>query len=429
VLVTGGTGRLGGLVAEHLVTAHGVRHLLLASRHGPAAPGVDALVARLQSLDATVTVTAVDVADRRALARLVTAVPTDHPLRAVVHAAGRLDDAPVDRLTPIQLDAVLGPKVDAAWNLHELTRDLPLTHFLLFSSAAGTVGTAGQANYAAANAVLDRLADHRRAAGRPAQSLVWGLWEPGPGLTSDLGPAELARLRRRGVDALAEADGLALLDAALAVDAAVVVVTRWTFDSLADDASPLLSGLAPARRSRPPTAAMASPAAPISAPAAPVGPAAHLAGQPSAVARSQITELVRSSVAEVLGYDSAADVDPGRAFTELGLDSLTVVELRNRLDAATGLRLPATLAFDHPTVLALADQLAAELIPDGPSAQDALRDALDGVTDCAAEDPAQRNQVITLLHGALDRLGAGSGAATALDVDDDSALFAFIDEN
>lgn len=426
VLITGGTGRLGTLLAQHLVTAHGVRHLLLVSRTGPAARDAAALVERIEALGATVDLVAADVSDRRAVTRLLAAIPAGRPLTAIVHAAGRLDDAPVIGLDPEQLDTVLGPKVDAAWHLHELTRGLPLTHFVLFSSVAGTLGTAGQANYAAANAVLDRIAEQRRADGLPAQSLVWGLWEPAAGMTSGLGPAELARLRRSGIGPLGDAEGLELFDAALAIDAAVVVVARLSLGSLDDGASSLLSTLRPAARPRTvaPPAIPATAAAPVAASA----PKAGLTGLAPAVARNRIAELVQTAVAEVLGYDSVHDVDPSRAFTELGFDSLTVVDLRNRLDAATGLRLPATLAFDHSTVTALAEHLGDQLVPDGTSPENALRDALDLVADSAADDTALRNQVVALLHGALDRLGAGT-STTSLDVDDDAALFAFIDEN
>ncbi|MGO4758261.1 beta-ketoacyl reductase, partial [Streptomyces sp. 2MCAF27] len=174
VLITGGTGTLGAVLARHLVGRHGVRHLLLASRRGPDAPGATELGAELAELGAEVTVRACDSGDRAALADLIARIPTGHPLTGVVHAAGVLDDATVSSLTPRHLDTALTPKADAAFHLHELTRHAQLRAFVLFSSAAGVLGAAGQGNYAAANAFLDALAEHRRAQGLPALSLAWG---------------------------------------------------------------------------------------------------------------------------------------------------------------------------------------------------------------------------------------------------------------
>ncbi|WP_030248274.1 SDR family NAD(P)-dependent oxidoreductase, partial [Streptomyces sp. NRRL S-350] len=174
VLITGGTGTLGSLLAQHLVTTHGIRHLLLTSRRGPDTPGADQLTTRLTELGATTTITACDTTDRHALDTLLTHIPTDHPLTAVIHTAGLLDDATLTTLTPRQLHTVLQPKTDAAWHLHQATRHLPLQAFVLYSSIAATIGSPGQANYAAANAYLDALATHRHTHGLPAHSLAWG---------------------------------------------------------------------------------------------------------------------------------------------------------------------------------------------------------------------------------------------------------------
>ncbi|PJT49941.1 polyketide synthase, partial [Streptomyces albidoflavus] len=245
VLITGGTGTLGALVARHLVTRHGVRHLLLTSRRGPGAPGAAALREELAALGAEAKIVACDVADREQLAGVLDAVPAEHPLTAVVHTAGVLDDGTLDGLTPDRVAHVLRPKADAAWHLHELTRDTKLTAFVMFSSYAGVAGGPGQANYAAANAFLDALAQHRRASGLPAHSLAWGLWEDRSDLTGALDTTGLARLERSGIRPLTAGQGLALLDASTALDTAHLVPVRLDTRTLrADEAPPLLRALA-----------------------------------------------------------------------------------------------------------------------------------------------------------------------------------------
>ncbi|TDD15326.1 SDR family NAD(P)-dependent oxidoreductase, partial [Actinomadura sp. KC06] len=349
VLITGGTGGLGGLVARHLVARHGVRRLLLASRRGRDADGAADLAAELAERGAEVTIAACDAADPGALADLLAAVPAAHPLTAVVHAAGVLDDGVIETLTGDRLDTVLHPKTDAAWALHRLTRDLDLAAFVLFSSIAGTIGSPGQANYAAANASLDALALHRRALGLPAVSIAWGLWSGGMG--AELAESEKARWTRGGIVPLPAEDGLALLDAALGADRASVVAARLDLAALgrAGDPAPLFRGLvrAPARR-RPSAAGSGS-------------PVLGMDGLSAAERRARILDLVRTSTAAVLGHDDAGAIDTDRAFKELGFDSLAAVELRNSLNNATGLRLPTTLLFDHPRPAVLADHLHDEL--------------------------------------------------------------------
>lgn len=224
-LITGGTGTLGGLVARHLVTAHGIRNLVLAGRRGAAATGAAELRAELTALGATVTIAACDVSDREAVRALLSSVPAEHPLTAVVHSAGVLDDVTITGLGEERLDRVFGPKVDAALALHELTEGMDLAAFVLFSSAAATFGDAGQGNYAAANAFLDAFAQHRRALGLPATSMAWGLWAERSGMTGHLGVADVARMRRSGTLELTSAAGLAMFDAAVAgVDPQVVAM-------------------------------------------------------------------------------------------------------------------------------------------------------------------------------------------------------------
>ncbi|MEU9303396.1 SDR family NAD(P)-dependent oxidoreductase [Streptomyces sp. NPDC048269] len=346
VLITGGTGGLGALVARHLATEHGIRHLLLAGRRGPDAPGVTELVGDLEALGAHVSVAACDVSDRDALAALLAGVDPEHPLRGVVHAAGVLDDAVITSLTAERVSGVLAPKADAAWHLHELTEGLGLTAFALFSSIAGTLGSTGQGNYAAANAFLDALAAHRRARGLAAVSLAFGLWDTAGGMGTRLGAAELERMRQAGTPALPAGRGLALFDAALRSGAAATVPVRLDLGVLrahADGTPALLLGLVrtPGRR----TTRTGS-----------GSPALHgrLAGLTGADRGAAVLDLVRTTVATVLGHASGDAIEPGRAFDELGFDSLTAVELRNRLDSATGLRLPATLIFDYPTAEAAA---------------------------------------------------------------------------
>jgi pimaricinolide synthase PimS1 len=350
VLITGGTTGLGALFAKHYARTYGAKHLLLVSRRGADAPGAAELVAELAESGAQTRVAACDVSDRDALAELIGSL--ERPLTAVVHAAGVLDDGTIESLTLDRLARVLGPKAEAALHLHELTADMELSSFVLFSSVAALMGGAGQGNYAAANATLDALAARRRAAGLPATSLAWGLWAEAGGMGGSLDEAELARLQRAGLGALTAEQGLELYDAALRRNTALLVPVRLDQAALRTQAGTgllpaLLRGLVrtPARRSRP-------------------AGGGSLAQRLATVAEEDrpkvVLELVQTQVAAVLGHAAPAGVDPERAFKELGFDSLGAVELRNRLTQATGLRLPSTLVFDHPTSLAVATFLLAQ---------------------------------------------------------------------
>ncbi|MFJ6185178.1 SDR family NAD(P)-dependent oxidoreductase, partial [Streptomyces sp. NPDC092295] len=360
VLITGGTGGLGGVLARHLVAERGVRHLMLTSRRGLSAEGATELVAELTAQGAAVSVETCDVADRDALAGLLGAVPAEHPLTAVVHTAGVLDDGIIGSLTPERLARVLRPKIDAAWHLHELTRGLDLAAFVVFSSVSGVIGGAGQANYAAGNAFLDALAAHRQATGLPGVSLAWGAWNQGAGMTSGLGEADLRRAAEAGMPLLSVDQGVSLFDAALATGQAAVAPVRLDLSVLRTRGTvpPLLRGLVrtTARRT-----AVAGPGAGTDA-----GLAERLGRLERAERHETLLTLVRGQAALVLGHASGDGVDPARAFRDLGFDSLTAVELRNRLNTATGLRLPATMVFDYPTVEALAEHLLDELV--GPDA-------------------------------------------------------------
>ncbi|MFJ1709797.1 SDR family NAD(P)-dependent oxidoreductase, partial [Kitasatospora sp. NPDC088346] len=380
VLITGGTGALGSALARHLVTRHGVRHLLLTGRRGADAPGAAELAAELAALGAETTLAACDTGDRDALSGLLAGIPDAHPLTAVVHTAGVTDDGVIGSLTADRLDAVLRPKADGARHLHELTADRDLAAFVLFSSAAGLFGGPGQGNYAAANAYLDALAHHRRARGLPATSLAWGLWAQSSGVSGHLTENDLARMERSGLGPLSTDEGLALFDAALAAGrsgdgTAVLVPMRVSTAVLRTraaegDVPPLLRGLVrtpPRRSARPATGA--NPDGPHQA-GADTALARRLAGLAAAEQQRELLDLVRDRVAAVLGYPNAAAVDGERAFKELGFDSLTAVELRNRIGAAAGLRLPATLIFDYPTPAALAGHLRTELLGTLPDTSD-----------------------------------------------------------
>jgi acyl carrier protein len=332
-----------------LVVEHGVRHLLLVSRGGLGAGGAEELLAELTGLGATVSVVACDVSDREQLRVLLDGVDREHPLTAVIHAAGVLDDATIGSLTVESLDRVLAPKLDAAWYLHELTRGMDLRWFVLFSSAAGVVGAAGQGNYAAANSFLDGLAAHRRALGLPAISLAWGQWLKDTGMTGHLSGGDLARMARAGVLALSSDQGLGLFDAAFGADRALVAPVSLDMATLrararAGELPALFGGLVRG----PVRAARANAERSL---------ARSLVGLGDTERGRVILQFVRAEAASVLGHASAGAIEPQRAFKELGFDSLTAVELRNRLVAATGLRLPPTLIFDHPNPTALATHI------------------------------------------------------------------------
>ncbi|WP_327270314.1 SDR family NAD(P)-dependent oxidoreductase [Streptomyces sp. NBC_01218] len=356
VLVTGGLGTLGKLVARHLVTDHGVRHLLLTGRRGPDTPGAPEFVAELTALGARVTVAAADAADRDALRTVLEGVEAVHPLTGVVHAAGTLDDGVVASLTADRLDTVLRPKAHAAWNLHELTRDAPLSAFVVFSSAAGVLGVPGQGNYAAANTFLDALIAHRRALGLAGTSLAWGLWEESSELTAHLDDTAHRRNARHGTRALTTAEGLALLDAAGATDDALLVPLALRHDGEPDQIPPVLRDVVRTRR---PAARRATGAA---------GPtlAGRLLPLGAAEREEFLVDLVRAEAATVLGRSDRDGVASDRAFKDLGFDSLTAVDLRNRLGTASGLRLSPTLVFDHPTPRSLARFLLAGLLGEDP---------------------------------------------------------------
>ncbi|WP_344598932.1 type I polyketide synthase, partial [Streptomyces violaceusniger] len=362
VLITGGTGTLGGRVAEHLVRSRNLRHLLLVSRSGPDAPGAKELVAQLADLGADVRVAACDIGDAAQVADVLAGIDPAHPLTGVVHAAGALDDAMLPSQDPKRLARAWAAKAAAAAHLHTATAHLRLGMFVLFSSFASDLGTPGQANYAAANAFCDALAARRQAAGRPGLSVAWGLWAATSGLTARLADADLARIGRLGIKANSTEEGLALLDAACHHGHPHLLALHLDTGSLAAQApgtlpTPLraLATVGSSGRARPTAAAGGQN----------TDWAGRLRGLPSTEQHRLLLNLVRTQAATVLGHADPGVVQPDASFKDLGFDSLTAVELRNRLAAATGLRLPATLVFDHPEAAVLAEQLRRELSPDG----------------------------------------------------------------
>ncbi|MER8162636.1 type I polyketide synthase [Streptomyces sp. NPDC094472] len=439
VLVTGAASGLGGLVARHLVGEHGVRNLVLASRRGLAADGAAELRTELADLGAHATVAACDTADRDALAALLASLPDEHPLTAVVHTAGVLDDGVVEALTPERVDRVLRPKVDAVLNLHELTAGLDLSAFVLFSSLSGTLGGPGQANYAAANAFLDAFAYRRRAEGLPAQSLAWGLWEERSGMTGKLDEANMRRIARDGVTPMASEEALALFDASCGIDAATLVPARLDASAWRAQDGPipaLLRGIirttarrGPARTS---TGGSGAGSAELRRRIGSLNPAAR---------QQALLELVTEHAAMALGHDNPRMIAPDRGFLELGFDSLTAVGLRNQLGTVTGLRLPATLLFDYTTSRALAGYLAEELVDgetDGSVVLPVLSE-LEKLESSFAEvvaDEAARERLTARLQQVLAKLGTqqtqttngGVAAADRFESATDDEIFDFLDE-
>ncbi|WP_405709591.1 SDR family NAD(P)-dependent oxidoreductase [Streptomyces sp. NBC_00046] len=415
ILITGGTGTLGTLITTHLITTHQARHILIASRQGPHAPNAPAL----QQLGARIT--PCDVGDPDQLAQLIADIPAEHPLTAVIHTAGRLDDATLPNLTPDHLDTVLSPKADAAHHLHRLTRHHDLAAFVLFSSAAGTLGTPGQANYAAANAYLDALAHHRTAHGLPATSIAWGPWAETSTMTTDLDQSRLTATT--GVTPLTTPQALHLFDAAFASPHTVAITLSAAALSRNAEAG-VLPGVLRGMVRRPVRTGPEAPGRAVLS--------EQVAGLSDTQRHEVVLDALRAHVAEVLGHRDGNAVEVNRQFTELGFDSLTAVALRNRLAVATGLRLPSTLVFDHPTLVSLADHLAGRMATDTLPAWATDLQRLEPVLAGLTAEQADRFGVPALLRQLLasfDTRAAAPATRTADRIESASAeeIFDFID--
>ena len=424
VLITGGTGGLGALVARHLASEHRAKRLLLVSRSGLEAEGAGELRDALGELGCEARVAACDVADRAQVEELIASIPGEHPLTMVVHAAGVLDDGLIESLDGERLSRVFAPKVDAAINLHELTAEMGLREFVLFSSIAGSIGSPGQGNYAAANAFLDALAAHRRAKGLPGVSLAWGAWEQTTGMTGALSESGRARFGRVGIVHLSDERGLELFDSARGTDEPLLLPAPLEMSALRAQAKagtlpPILRGLVRTsiRQASDAEGSLAK----------------RLASSPESAWDDIVLELIGEHVAGVLGHTSPNAIDPQRAFKDLGFDSLAAVELRNRLNQATGLKLPSTLVFDYPTPTATAEYVRSKVAGEGAARPtiDEQIDKLEAALTSLAGDNGERTRITARMQALTRRVEISptddSHMEDALDSATNDELFELID--
>ncbi|NVB36497.1 SDR family NAD(P)-dependent oxidoreductase [Pseudenhygromyxa sp. WMMC2535] len=437
VMLTGGLGALGARLARHLVDVHGVQRLLLVSRRGEDSPEAGRTRAALELAGATVEIAACDVSDRAQLQALLDSVPAEHPLTAIYHTAGVLDDGTLPSLTPERLAKVFKPKVDAGLVLDALTRELPLAEFVLFSSIVGVMGNAGQASYAAANAFLDALASHRQARGGVAQALAWGPWG-GEGMAARLSDADRARMRRRGMIPLAPDEGMSLLDNALVRHEAALVPVHLDTSALSthDEQPPtMLRGMvraAPRRRAATQSSGAGAAGAAVST------LEQRLASVPASERERTLLDIIRSEIAAVLDLSRPESLGPDRPLKDLGLDSLVAVELRNRLQTVTGLRLPSTLLFDYPTPGALTGMISGELDFDDANASmisapiAAEIDRLEAMVAALSTEDLERSGIGGRLREVLERYAGVSAeepedSAEDLSSKSDDELFEMLD--
>ncbi|KAG6359165.1 hypothetical protein INS49_012685 [Diaporthe citri] len=356
VLITGGTGGIGQRVARWLVEAHGIRDVVLVSRRGMRAPGSESLVHETAQLGAVATIVAGDIADADSVRDILSLFNDGRPLRCVIHAAAVIDDGVISALTPSRCDAVFAPKVDGAWNLHQLTKDMDLDLFVLFSSVSGVMGTASQANFAAANTFLDSLAYLRRAENLPATSIAWGAWE-GEGMAAQLSKTSRARYAQLGLDSLTSQDGLGLLEQAVRRGSALHVAAAYDLDRLRKyyeaigGIPPLLQSLLSQGRGQ----------NQVDTNVQDWDLREALSKTNTQEHASIILGLVRATVAKTLGFTSPDDVDVHLPLREIGIDSLTAVLTRNQLVSLTNLALPASIILDQPNLMSLSQNLLSQL--------------------------------------------------------------------
>ncbi|UBI40483.1 MULTISPECIES: type I polyketide synthase [Streptomyces] len=404
-LITGGTGGIGAVLARWLAH-HGAPHLHLTSRRGPHAPGARQLTQELTQLGTTVTITACDVSDPHQLRDLLDTIPDHHPLTAVIHAAGMTDLTPIGDLTAARLDEVLGSKAYAAWNLHEMTRDADLSAFVMFSSGAGVWGSGRQGAYGAANHFLDALAEHRRSQGLPATSIAWGPWAEA-GMSADA--ESLAYFKRFGLHPIGPELSVKALHQAVSAGETTLTVAnfdwaRFTPTFTAQRPSPFLDGI-PENRREP-----EQPGSGVETSAF----RAELAKTPASQRHGFLVQRVRTYAAATLGR-TVEEIPAAKPFQELGFDSLTAVQLRNQLNTATGLALPATVIFDHPTPEALAGHLRGQLGLAGEEAGEgsvlAALDKWDAAYGTGGLDEAARRRIAGRLRVLLSKWDPAEGEA------------------
>ncbi|MGW5747670.1 beta-ketoacyl reductase, partial [Amycolatopsis sp. NPDC003861] len=428
VLVTGGVSGVGAQVARWLAGA-GAGHLVLAARRGARTPGAAELSAELEARGARVTIAECDVADRESLRRLLDGVSAE--LTAVVHAAGVATTGAVGDTTLPEFAEVLAGKAAGAANLDELLAGRPLEAFVLFSSIAAVWGSGGQGAYAAANAYLDALAARRRARGLTATAIAWGAWAGG-GMSSDSPDVE-DQLRRTGLRTMAVEPALRALARAVERAGSDLVVTDVDWERFAPGftarrPSPLLGELAQVRRTlREDDARTGGGEGEAQAEVLRL-----LAGLSGPDRLRTLTELVRTEAVGVLGLSSVDGIGTGQAFRDVGFDSLTAVDLRNRLTAATGLRLPAALVFDHPTPAAVAEFLDGRLAVPGEGAAPSILaelDRLETAYRAPDADRAVRTQVVARMR-ALTAVWENADTGDAdldFDLATDDQIFELID--
>lgn len=342
-LITGGLGGLGIKAAQWLIE-QGAKHVVLASRQGISSPEVGNEVQKLEQNGAKVLVIKTDVSRQDEVAHLLTACP--QPLRGIIHAAGVLDDGVLQQQSWERFEKVMAPKVAGSWNLHHLTKDLPLDFLICFSSAASITGMLGQGNYIAANTFVDALSHYRQALGLSTLSVNWGAWDE-VGMAAKLSQDQQLRLAAQGIDFITYPDGFQVLGTLMAQDATQVTVlpmTDWSkWLNTFQQVPPFYEYLMPDASSK----LESKPSFKL-----------ELEGIPESARRGVLTSHVRSLVEKTLGLKEPEKIELEQRLFDFGLDSLMAIELTSYLQTSLGCNLRSTLLFDYPTLETLVDYLA-----------------------------------------------------------------------